>query len=91
MDTLDVLDASELEHSEIVGTMGSVTLRDARRRVNSVEQTPFGAGDVDFQRMLSALERADYRGPLILRDDSVGGATLRQGRVFLESMVGLHA
>lgn len=91
VDTLDTPDVSELDDGVFAGRIGWVTLRDARRRGSAVEQTAYGAGDVDFERLLSILEQSGYSGPLTLRTESGGGAALHQGRVFIESILTLSA
>ncbi len=91
LDTLDTPDVSELENEVFAGRIGWATLRDVRRRGSAVEQTAYGAGDVDFQRLLSILEQKGYSGPLTLRTDAGGSAALNQGRVFLESILSLSA
>lgn len=91
IDTFLTPDVSTLENEIVMGVIGWTTVRDARRRGDVVEQTPYGAGDVDFQRLLGLLEQADYTGPLVLRNDTGGGAALRQGRMFFDSVLALKA
>ena len=91
IDTLLTPDVSTLENEIVMGVIGWVTVRDARRRGDVAEQTPYGGGDVDFRRLLGLLEQADYAGPLVLRSDAGGGAALRQGRVFFDSVLALKA
>ncbi len=90
IDTLLTPEVSTLESEIVMGVIGWMTLRDARRRGDVVEQTPYGVGDVDFHRLLGLLEQADYAGPLVLRSDT-GGAALRQGRVFFDSVLAMKA
>ncbi len=87
VDTLETPDVSELDNDLFAGRIGWATVRDARRRGSAVEQTAYGAGDVDFRRLLSILEQSGYSGPLTLRTDAGGSAALNQGRVFLESIL----
>ena len=91
VDTLDTPDVSELDHKVFAGRIGWATVRDARRRGSAVEQTEYGAGDVDFRRLLCIIEQSGYSGPLTLRTDAGRGASLNQGRVFLESILTLSA
>ena len=91
IDTLLTPELSILEDEMVIGIIGWATLRDARRRGDVVEQTPYGVGDVDFHRLLGLLEQAGYAGPLVLRSDAGGAAALRQGRVFFDSVLALKA
>lgn len=68
---------------------GDVYLRDVRRRGAGVEETSYGAGEVDFRALLAALSAGGYGGALVLRRDaaSAGVDALRQGREYIEPLL----
>ncbi len=71
-----------------VGLVGGVALRDVRRSPTSIEETDYGAGQVEFVRFAAALEEAGYAGPLTLRRDGPCGVdALRRGRDYVQSLL----
>jgi sugar phosphate isomerase/epimerase len=68
---------------------GDVYLRDVRRRGGGIEETTYGAGEVDFRAVLAALAAGGYDGALVLRRDatSAGVDALRQGREHIEPLL----
>lgn len=69
---------------------GVVLLRDVRHQAGRIEEVAYGAGEVDFARLLGQLAQHDYRGPLVLRRDAAGLPVdaLRQGREYLGALLG---
>ena len=54
-----------------------------------VEEVPFGQGVVDFRALLAQVAAGPTDARLIVRHDGAGGVdALRQGREYMESLVG---
>jgi sugar phosphate isomerase/epimerase len=81
------------EAAPLLDHAGIVLLRDARRHGSRLEETAYGAGDVDFRGLLEGLRSREYSGPLVLRRDASGAAVdaLRQGREYLEFLMAERA
>lgn len=73
----------------LAGGAADVQLRDVRRRGALVEEVEFGAGEVDFPRLLGELAARDFRGPLVLRRDAAGAGVdaLRRGKEYIEALL----
>lgn len=69
--------------------LGDVHLRDVRPVGERVEEVPFGQGVVDFRALLAQVAAGPTDARLIVRHDGAGGVdALRQGREYMESMIG---
>ncbi len=67
----------------------TVYLRDIRRHGRHVEEVPFGQGDVDFPQLLAQLAANEQDASLVIRYDGPGGVdALRQGREYMQSLIG---
>jgi len=72
------------------GLVAAVHLRDVRRMGQTMEEVPFGQGDVDFAALLGGLAESEYAGTLTIRRDVAGRPVdaLRQGREYVEALLG---
>lgn len=88
LDTAALPRASE-EVGRYAALAGDVYLRDVRRRGGGVEETAYGAGEVDFRGLIAILAASGYRGALVLRRDAAaaGVDALRQGREHIEPLL----
>ncbi len=88
VDTLDTPDIAEVEVA-VGESLGCVYVRDAKRRGGFVEEAAFGAGEVDFDRLLAWMEQCRSAGPPVVRTSaalSAGG--MRRAREALRSRLG---
>jgi len=73
----------------IADLAGAVHLRDVRGRGERIEEVPFGQGNVDFELLLAQIGTCEHDPSLIVRHNGHGGVdALRQGREYIESLIG---
>lgn len=88
LDSAAVCAAPQLAQSA-VERLGDLFLRDGRMHGELFEETPFGNGDVDFARILSAAESNEIETIGIVRRDTPGSVdALRRGREYISSLMG---
>lgn len=77
--------------SAIASVAGSLWLRDVRAHDDGhPQQVAFGAGHVNFARVLAVSDEADYRGDLVIRTDRRRDAVelLLQGKRYFQRLTG---
>lgn len=87
VDSGRVLDAAG--GAPAAGLVGTVYLRDVRRQGEQIEEVPYGRGDVDLPALITLPDVLEGRAGLVVRRlPEAGVDALRQGREYIESLLG---